>query len=286
MARQYLVLVDKRDNEKFRRLITNEFDASIRSVLERYEVKAIWGFHKSQITSSWQYIDKNDQMYFSVPSKNFELVGRVAKKITDLKLGKKLWPNSLDAQQITHFLLFDMTKRIDFLFNKTIDNTIKKIKYPLPGIYEIKTHYEVLPRKSSIKNFIKPSLYVFVETKKGTPPKQAFEITRFLRDSSKVKQLKKLYDNKCQICGFTFEYEKGQFYSEVHHYNPLKANADDHLDNMIVVCPNHHAQFDYNLIAIDHDGTTIIDNNGKKIDTITFRKDHKLNIKNIESQLE
>ena len=54
---------------------------------------------------------------------------------------------------------------------------------------------------------------------------------------------------------------------------------------MIVVCPNHHAQFDYNLIAIEIDGKSVIDKYGKKICTITFHKKHSLNLENIVSQL-
>ena len=57
----------------------------------------------------------------------------------------------------------------------------------------------------------------------------------------------------------------------MHHYNPLKAGADDRLDNMIVVCPNHHAEFDHNMIAVDPSGTTIIDRQGKKSATIRFK---------------
>ena len=55
---------------------------------------------------------------------------------------------------------------------------------------------------------------------------------------------------------------------------------------MIVLCPNHHAEFDFKVKLIDYDGKTIIDQQGKETgETIKFRKHHKLDIKNIESLL-
>ena len=56
---------------------------------------------------------------------------------------------------------------------------------------------------------------------------------------------------------------------------------------MIVLCPNHHAEFDFKVKFIDHDGKTIIDRKGKETgETIKFHKNHKLNAKNIERLLE
>ena len=77
-----------------------------------------------------------------------------------------------------------------------------------------------------------------------------------------------------------------KFYSEVHHYNPLKKQSDDDYENMIVVCPNHHVKFDYNVIAISRDGTSIINKRGESTgEKIKFHGKHKLDKKNIESQL-
>ena len=51
--------------------------------------------------------------------------------------------------------------------------------------------------------------------------------------------------------------------------------------------PNHHTQFDYKIIVIDRDSTSILDKNGNPTgEKITFHKNHILDKKNIESQLE
>jgi predicted restriction endonuclease len=100
-----------------------------------------------------------------------------------------------------------------------------------------------------------------------------------------VRKLKDLYDNRCQVCGYTFEYDKGKFYSEVHHYNPLEEDGPDDISNMIVVCSNHHAEFDYKMMAIDIDERSLINKKGNKVGEITFHKNHRLDKKNILSQM-
>lgn len=289
MVSQYLILVDKRDSEKFRMFKIGKFNTTTQEFLNKNGLKFIWGFHNGQKLDSWTNIQKDDSVFFSIPKNNFEITAKVAKKIIRKNLGKTLWPYNLDSQNITHFLLFDNIGKTNLLFTKTLDFAIKQIKMPFAGIYKLKKNFRLSDthgsttsqtnNKSDIKSIIIPF------EKRKLSPRETFEVQRFLRDSNKVKKLKKLYDNKCQICQHTFEYNAGKFYSEVHHYNPLKASANDELDNMIVVCPNHHAKFDYNVIAIALDGTSIINTQGKKIGTIHFKNNHSISIQNIKSQI-
>lgn len=78
-------------------------------------------------------------------------------------------------------------------------------------------------------------------------------LNKRLRNSSKVKKLKQIYGNKCQICGQSITLLEQLKYSEVHHIHPLgnEHKGVDDLHNMIVLCPNHHALFDLGVIAID-----------------------------------
>ena len=64
--------------------------------------------------------------------------------------------------------------------------------------------------------------------------------------------MKKLYANRCQICGEKVQVGIHEYMSEVHHIRPLgKHKGSDTVDNMIVVCPNHHAMFDRGAITFD-----------------------------------
>ncbi|WP_342827158.1 HNH endonuclease [Metabacillus indicus] len=72
------------------------------------------------------------------------------------------------------------------------------------------------------------------------------------RDTKKVKALKTLYANCCQICGVALVDINGIGYSEVNHIQPLSQhNGIDKEVNMIVLCPNHHTLMDMGIITID-----------------------------------
>lgn len=79
------------------------------------------------------------------------------------------------------------------------------------------------------------------------------EINTIQRNSIIVGELKKLYKNTCQICGTRLKIKKGIHYSEIHHIKPLGLphNGLDKIDNMICVCPNHHALLDFIAIKIN-----------------------------------
>ena len=76
---------------------------------------------------------------------------------------------------------------------------------------------------------------------------------RVLRDTDLAKRIKVLYHNKCQICGLRIELPDGQAYSEAHHIQPLGHPHDgpDVAQNILVLCPNHHAMCDYGAMRLD-----------------------------------
>ena len=78
-------------------------------------------------------------------------------------------------------------------------------------------------------------------------------IYRVLRDTVLARQVKKLHDYECQICGSTLTLPDGTRYAEAHHIRPLGRphNGPDLLQNIVCVCPNHHAELDYGVRAID-----------------------------------
>lgn len=72
------------------------------------------------------------------------------------------------------------------------------------------------------------------------------------RDTKRVKALKVLYRNCCQICGEALVDIHGIGYSEVNHIQPLSEHKGvDREVNMIVLCPNHHTLMDMGIISID-----------------------------------
>jgi hypothetical protein len=58
--------------------------------------------------------------------------------------------------------------------------------------------------------------------------------------------LRELHDGKCQLCSFTFEKRNGEPYFEIHHLDP---KIGHHPHNLLVVCPNCHAQFEHATVT-------------------------------------
>jgi tetratricopeptide (TPR) repeat protein len=107
------------------------------------------------------------------------------------------------------------------------------------------------------------------------------KIKRLVRDSPKVRELKKMYNNQCQICGTTIAIGKETYYSEVHHIRPLSKahNGPDNHENMIVLCPNHHTAFDNGCIGISRKTKEVFQFTGKgveKIGILALRQGHTL----------
>jgi len=78
-----------------------------------------------------------------------------------------------------------------------------------------------------------------------TQKKRKIVINSIIRDIPIANKLKKIYDSKCQICGFTFKKKNGENYSEVHHVVPLGERGADAINNMVVICSNCHSEVTY-----------------------------------------
>lgn len=80
---------------------------------------------------------------------------------------------------------------------------------------------------------------------------------RVLRDEALVREIKQMYDDRCQICGDKHLQGQEIGYSEVHHLMPLGADGPDVPANVVVVCPNHHTDFETGMLSIDPESLQI-----------------------------
>jgi len=93
------------------------------------------------------------------------------------------------------------------------------------------------------------------------PPKRVrTEIQRIVRDSMMTYAAKHASGFACSICGERLVKGDGDPYAEAHHLQPLggEHHGPDILENIIVLCPNHHAEFDFGAVAIDPQIGTIV----------------------------
>lgn len=73
------------------------------------------------------------------------------------------------------------------------------------------------------------------------------------KDTKIINALKKATDFKCQFpnCGQRIIKKNGGFYIEVAHIKPVSQNGQSILGNLIVLCPNHHKEFDFGDLKIN-----------------------------------
>jgi hypothetical protein len=84
------------------------------------------------------------------------------------------------------------------------------------------------------------------------PPQVKVTINRIVRDTALACSIKQLHAYRCQLCGTRIKLRDGGYYAESHHIRPLGKDHQglDIAENVICVCPNHHAQLDYGAIRL------------------------------------
>jgi len=77
-----------------------------------------------------------------------------------------------------------------------------------------------------------------------------------LRDRRKAAALRQHYKNTCILCGTKLQVGTEKFYAEAAHIKPLGKphNGPDVTSNMLVLCPNHHLQFDSGMMCLEKTG--------------------------------
>jgi len=81
----------------------------------------------------------------------------------------------------------------------------------------------------------------------------------YKRDNKTIAQLKVLRDFECQICGTKIRKKNNDFYIEAAHINPKNNKGCEMPDNIIILCPNHHKEFDYGKRIIkEHNKSKIV----------------------------
>lgn len=143
-----------------------------------------------------------------------------------------------------------------------------------------RNHWKLAHSKlTPIKEFVLPPSDIV-----APPDRIEVHVQRIVRDTALSKSLKALYEYKCQVCGLRIEPASGSYYIEVHHVRPLggvHSGFDSHT-NMLVLCPNHHAMFDFgiplfiatNQISIEATTHTLTCKHNLTDEVISYHNEH------------
>ena len=85
----------------------------------------------------------------------------------------------------------------------------------------------------------------------GSARRTSMNVQRIVRDTALGREVKRLHDHHCQVCGIRLDCAGGP-YAEAAHIRPLGRPHDgpDDLANLLCLCPNHHVLFDNGAFGI------------------------------------
>lgn len=86
---------------------------------------------------------------------------------------------------------------------------------------------------------------------KPTDPKEIIIHSKtYMRDNKTIAQLKELRGYCCQMCQTRIPKADGTFYIEAAHITSKAEKGPEMPENILVLCPNHHKEFDYGNLQI------------------------------------
>jgi len=157
-----------------------------------------------------------------------------------------------------------MSRGSEYTVSQVVDNYVDDVMYKCPVRDPIFVPPDVMP----------PVDYI------SPPDKTRYVTMRAIRDTANTRKLRELYGNRCQACGYALEAAAGSLHSEVHHLWPLHEGGTDTPDNMVVLCPQHHAELDYGAAYVDESGLAITGGGGGA-QKLHFEPGHVLEAKNV-----
>lgn len=282
VTKYYVVVVGERDQERFRRFVTGEDDHTAGSIPKIAGAAGVWAVGPSTSHDIWMSIRRGDIMLFAQKGSSFIRRCTVASKMTNKSIAVDMWGDSPRMREHKRIILFDSIDEIDEPFHKTCRLAGVSKPSMITNVYPFKDRVNLGVQTSTRREYAG----IIVNSDDGPASRRTEVVTRLIRDTAKVRRLKHLYKDRCQVCGYILNVSSNVRYSEVHHLHPLGEGGDDDYSNMLVLCPTHHAEFDLMVIGVNRDGRTLVGKNGEDVGRLTMSKGHLLDTKNIKFHLE
>ncbi|MEU8467034.1 YDG/SRA domain-containing protein [Streptomyces sp. NPDC029006] len=92
------------------------------------------------------------------------------------------------------------------------------------------------------------------------PETRTARVQRLVRDDAVIRNVKRLHDGECQVCGLRLLGPQGKPYSEGAHIRPLgnPHRGPDVEPNVLCLCPNCHVRLDIGAIVIEDDWSIVV----------------------------
>jgi 5-methylcytosine-specific restriction enzyme A len=99
-------------------------------------------------------------------------------------------------------------------------------------------------------------------SREASRKKYLYESLNITRSQKLSHQVRDLYKGKCQVCGFDPLREYGFHLCHAHHIVWLSRGGEDEMENLSLVCPNHHNAFHTGDAIFDFEMLTFTYKNG------------------------
>lgn len=268
----------------------------------------IWGY-RDKGKSTWRQLSEGDYLLFYPGNKTYRYAARISGKEHNLDLGMALFETPDEPFEYIVFL--------DSLYEISLDSEVLhkeyagyKIGHPVRSQpFNDRTYEEILSRYESVEQYIEahlkdPSASLLDKSGESssnniraapadpderagdlTPPKKEYTVSRTIRNTTIAKEIKELHDHRCQVCGERRERD-GSGYAEAHHIHPLGAEppGPDRKQNILVLCPNHHADFDFGMLSVDPETLEIEHHYDEAVNgnTLTTQSGHEIDPEHLQ----
>ena len=239
-----MVIVGKKDRERFRKFVACEDKIGMKSIEALSGVEHVWALQNRLTPNAiWSRIHSGDRVFFAYYEEQFSHLGTVSGTLVDGSAATNLWGDTPQVRQLDRLVLFSSVQEISYGFRETCGlagiNPCGLAGINPCGLAGINPSglAGINPQEStaiyvaenripaSAKSVQQPSGMstgvvvlngdsvgnVVLESDITEIPQRVTEaVTRFLRDTKKVKQLKSKYNGKCQICKYVLQLPDGR----------------------------------------------------------------------------
>lgn len=201
------------------------------------------------------YGDQVASRYFAIEAvPDAEALIRPIAKVRTTALGQSFQgPGAVRAiTKDDHQILAEFAQ--DHVLEPIIHGPIRR-----PGEYRVPMPPPMLTGERDFEMPSIPPGIMDLPTPSMSPERRAYLIRRiYERDRTLVDRLQDIYKGRCQLCEWEPKARYGHRVCDAHHIHWLSQGGTDALDNMMLVCPNHHRAIHATEAQLDFNGMEMV----------------------------
>lgn len=216
-------------------------------ILKHKKVTRWPGFENDTLLSNIE-ADKGMSLLFSIPlaaelySHGKRLVPQVGFTYIDVTLAKKIICDEIEQLKIAGSRKEEydkLSKLFYFATGETYEDGNSTDECEQRELEE-QTAKDLATEETNREEMIKELEAI----KPTSSDKVEYRGKTYKRDNKTIAMLKILRYKKCQVCKEFIVKKNGDHYVEAAHIKPKKEKGPETPDNILILCPNHHKEFD------------------------------------------